>query len=255
MRPKKWWLLCSQIWWLRCALMDRRQRYLAGSRSLRHWLKVSQQDGSLVAACTGGGSVVAERHYPENDWRDPLSGCQAYYHCHRLGNEHGHLHLFMPAEDNAELSHLLGIALDPRGLPLNLFTVNRWVTNDAWLPAAQSVSLVRQFSLAASEASTHLNGWLVHFLSFYAALIQELLHERDEVLSTRDVPLAQALDDRRLEVLSQRTIEWGSDLDHAQLEWRNHVRNVREKAIQRSKSMGSTSQPLAIADRQPAVIT
>jgi len=211
--------------------MNLRQRYQAGCRSLRHWLRVNEQHGSLVRACTGDGVVLADRHYPEDDWRDRLSGGQAYYHCHRPGEEHGHLHLFMPAEPGAELTHLVAIGLDPRGLPLSLFTVNRWVANDAWLPAQASYSLVQRFSLAASEAGSHTSGWLEQFLRFYAPSIQSLLLERDRALEDREGSLEQALDDRDLEIPSQMAIDWGADLDSVQLQWRSHVEQLRSGAV------------------------
>ncbi|MEX1315721.1 MAG: hypothetical protein AB1Z22_01185 [Synechococcaceae cyanobacterium] len=173
-----------------------RQRYQAGCRSLRHWLKVNAQHGSLVRACTGDGVVLAERHYPGDDWRDPLSGGQACYHCHRPGEEHGHLHLFMPGQPGAELTHLLGIGLDPRGLPLSLFTVNRWVANDTWQPAMTTFALVQRLSLAA-----------------------------------RDGSLEQALEDRDLEIPSQVAIDWGADLDAVQQQWRSHVEQLRSSAV------------------------
>ena len=208
-----------------------RQRYQAGCRSLRHWLKVNVGHGSLVRACTGDGVVVAERHYPEYDWRDPLSGGQAYYHCHRPGEEHGHLHLFMPAEPGAELTHLLGIGLDPRGLPLSLFTMNRWVANDAWLPAAPSLALVRRFSLAASDADPRFSAWLEQFLRFYTPVIETLLLERVRALEDREGSLEQALEDRDLEIPSQLTIDWGADLDSVQQEWSSHVEQLRSGAV------------------------
>jgi hypothetical protein len=117
---------------------------------------VNVRHGSLVRAC---------------------SGSQACYHCHRPG---------------AELTHLLGIGLDPRGLPRSLFTVNRWVANDAWLPACPCAELVQRFSLAA-----------------------------------RDGSLEQALEDRDLEIPSQVAIECGADLDAVQQQWRVHGEQLR----------------------------
>jgi hypothetical protein len=226
-------------WLLRRTLMLLRQRYQAGCRSLRHWLRVNERHGSLVRVCTGDVVVLAERHYPEDDWRDPPSGGQAYYHCHRPGDEHGHLHLFMPAEPGAELTHLLGIGLDPRGLPLSLFTVNRWVANDAWLPAGPCAELVLRFSLAASEADPRFSGWLEQFLRFYAPAIQTLLLERDRALAAKDEPLEQALEDRDLEIPSQVAIDWGADLDDVQQHWRAHVEQLRSSPVAPSGGDGA----------------
>ncbi|TVS05755.1 MAG: hypothetical protein EA413_06385 [Cyanobium sp. PLM2.Bin73] len=211
-----------------------RQRYQAGCRSLRHWLRVNEQHGSLVRACTGDGVVLAERHYPEDDWRDPRGGGQAYYHCHRPGAEHGHLHLFMRAEPGAELTHLLAIGLDPRGLPLSLFTVNRWVAKDAWLPAGPCAELVQRFSLAGSDAHPRFSGWLEQFLRFYARTIEALLLQRDRALAARDGSLEQALENRDLEIPSQVAIDWGADLDAVQQQWRAHGEQLRFSSRSRS---------------------
>lgn len=204
-----------------------RQRYQAGCRSLRHWLSVNEQHGSLVRACTGDGVIHAQQHYPEDDWRDPHSGCQAYYHCHRPEREHGHLHLFRRRCPEDRLTHLLGIGLDPRGLPLSLFSVNRWVADDAWLPAAATLSLLEGFSLSASDADPRLSRWLEHFLRFYEPLIGPLLLQRDRALEALDGSLDEALEDRTLEIPSQVGIDWGADLDAVQQQWRNHMAAVR----------------------------
>lgn len=221
-----------------------RQRYQAGCRSLRHWLRVNEQHGSLVRACTGDTVVLAERHYPEDDWRDPLSGGQVYYHCHRSGPEHGHLHVFMPVEPDAELTHLLGIGLDPRGLPLSLFTVNRWVADDAWLPAGPGTALVQRFSLSASDADPRLSSWLEQFLLFYAPAIQTLLLQRDRALANLGCPLEQALENRDLEIPSQLAIDWGADLDHIQQQWQAHGEQLRSSAVAPSGRDGAVRPDL-----------
>lgn len=83
----------------------------------------------------------------------------------------------MPVEPGAELTHLLGIGLDPHGLPVSLFTVNHWVANDAWLPAGPCAQLPRRFSLVASDADPRFSGWRHHFLRFYGPLIDGLLQD------------------------------------------------------------------------------
>jgi hypothetical protein len=67
--------------------------------------------------------------------------------------EHGHFHLFAQlGKDDRQIpryTHLLGIAVDARGLPLRLFTTNRWVTDETWLPAPSVLGMVRQVLRAA----------------------------------------------------------------------------------------------------------
>jgi hypothetical protein len=116
-------------------------------------------------------------------------------------------------------------------LPLSLFTVNRWVANDAWLPAASSLALVRHFSLAASDADPRFSAWLEQFLRFYAPVIETLLLERDKALAAKDDSLEQALENRDLEIPSQVAIDWGADLDAVQQQWRAHVEQLRSSAV------------------------
>jgi hypothetical protein len=100
-------------------------------------------------------------HYPHDDVYDAVTHAQFYYHAHPPGRrawiEHGHFHTFLrprgmpsgvkPAEvpppvdppepasddktlaaDNAALCHLIAISMNPAGIPIRLFTTNRWVT-------------------------------------------------------------------------------------------------------------------------------
>jgi hypothetical protein len=116
-------------------------------------------------------------------------------------------------------------------LPLSLFTVNRWVANDAWLPAGPCAELVRRFSLAGSDADPRFSAWLEQFLRFYAPAIEALLLERDRALAARNEPLEQALEDRDLEIASQVAIDWGADLDDVQQQWRAHVQQLRSSPV------------------------
>ncbi|MCP9792654.1 TIGR04283 family arsenosugar biosynthesis glycosyltransferase [Vulcanococcus limneticus Candia 3F8] len=220
------------------------QRYRAACRSLRLWLRLTERHGSVVVALTGGGTVVAERHYPEGDGRDPTSGAQFYYHCHRDGGEHGHLHLFVPAAPGAELTHLIGISLDARGLPIGLFTLNRWVAADAWLPAAETLPLLERFAFPVPDGLSagasapeprrldpHLGRWLTHFLVFYRPVIAALLQERDACLE-RHAQAGEreaALEDRRLEIPSSRSIDWSADLAALQAEIQGQIQAVRRR--------------------------
>jgi hypothetical protein len=195
-------------------------RYRAACRSLRYWLRLTSSEGSVIAALTGGGTVFANRHYPEDDVIDAASGAQFYYHCHRGEEEHGHLHLYLRAEPGADLTHLIAISLDPRGLPVGFFTVNRWVARDAWLPAAATLELVDRFHfpVPGQEIELTLGRWLTHFLRFYRPVVAALLRERDARLEQRAQfsNLEAALDDRDLEIPSSSPIDWSADLAQIQ---------------------------------------
>lgn len=189
--------------------------------------------GSLLQSWVEGREMVEFEHYPPDDLVDVRSGSQFYYHAHRdAGQEHGHLHLFWHATASGRRrylrpgrrrwtgtapSHLMAIALDSRGLPVSLFTVNRWVTGGHWFDAATTQSQVERFAMGELQGHEQGCRWITGFVRLYRPLIQELLHKRDQRLARRS-KLAQALDDRRLELLSLIPIDWAADLDALEAE-------------------------------------
>ena len=114
-------------------------------------------------------------------------------------------------------THLIAVSLDARGLPVGLFTVNRWVTDGHWFDAAATGLCVERFAL--DNVGDHDNSarWLTGFVRLYRPLIGDLLKRRDARLARRP-DLALALEDRRLEVLSAAPIDWAADLDALEAE-------------------------------------
>lgn len=160
-------------------------------------------------------------HYPPGDARDSKSGIQIYYHAHRAGHEHGHFHIFLKAGDTAtqlnlvsaadedpaplesdDLFHVIAITMDATGLPIDLFTTNRWVTGETMV-SAQSI-LPQLDRLACTDAfNTPLaNQWFSDLFRLFKDDIAQLLVERDEALDTINF----ALDDEAHEVLSAKPI-------------------------------------------------
>lgn len=193
--------------------------------------QATQASGSLLQSWIGGDEVVAFDHYPPSDVIDIRRGSQFYYHAHRDGGrEHGHLHLFWHATASGKRrylsagrarwqrtspTHLFAISLDARGLPVGLFTVNRWVTDGHWIDASTTLSMVDRFDLGATQEHVHSCRWLTLFVKLYRPVIEQLLVRRDQRLGRR-ASLADALQDRRLEILSQMSIDWAADLDAIQ---------------------------------------
>ncbi|MDE2371914.1 MAG: hypothetical protein KGN16_23295, partial [Burkholderiales bacterium] len=160
-------------------------------------------------------------------------GSQFYYHAHRDGElEHGHLHLFWHATTSGRRrhfrpgrprwsrtapSHLFAISLDARGLPVALFTVNRWVTDGHWFDAATTMSFVDRFALDGIDAHRHSCRWLTGFVRMYRPVVDRLLIQRDSRLARR-ADQESALRDHRLEVLSWIPLDWAADLDALEAE-------------------------------------
>lgn len=195
--------------------------------------QASEASGSLLQSWIQGRPVVEFEHYPPDDVVDFRNGSQFYYHAHRDGDqEHGHLHLFwhatvsgrrrhlrpgLPRWVRTAPTHLFAISLDARGLPVGLFTVNRWVTDGHWFDAATTMSFVDRFALDAVEGHTASCRWLTHFVRMYRPLVETILTRRDARLARR-ASLEDALGDHRLEVLSLQSIDWAADLDALEAE-------------------------------------
>ncbi|HMA31807.1 MAG TPA: hypothetical protein VKT00_08340 [Casimicrobiaceae bacterium] len=175
----------------------------------------------------GHGTFYELDHYPPDDVFDSARHSQYYYHAHRPG-EHGHFHTFVrgpgmppgatpvpragdepwPAGDDA-IAHLVAISMDAHGRPLALFTVNRWVTGEAWYPATSVVRMLDAFRIDHASPSWPLNRWLTAMLRFYRPEIAWLLHRRDEAVAdrARHHPGVDVLEDRGLEVTSELPID------------------------------------------------
>jgi hypothetical protein len=207
---------------------------LLGARdSVSAFADVTAASGSLLQSWIEGREVVEFEHYPPNDVVDLRRGSQFYYHAHRDGDrEHGHLHLFWHATASGRRrylrpgkprwartapTHLFAISLDARGLPVGLFTVNRWVTDGHWFDATTTMSFVDRFALDSANGHEQSCRWLTGFVRFYRPLVETLLFKRDQRLARRS-DLALALADHRLEVLSHASIDWAADLDALEAE-------------------------------------
>lgn len=211
----------------------------AGAELLEiHRLLAKTGDNVVGELLRGAGTFYQWQHYPEGDVYDAETHAQYYYHAHppeqRFPGEHGHFHTFlrpfgMPAgirpaptaagqakgDDNAALSHLVAVAMDDRGRPLRLFTVNRWVTGETWYRGADVAAMLDRFTVDQVRPSWAVNRWLTALLRLYRPEIERLLAARDATVAAwaRRHPSAEVLDDRRLEVTSWIDIDPAARLE------------------------------------------
>ena len=174
----------------------------------------AQRGDSAPARLLEPGSEFVEwAHYPQPDAVAPGSGWRFYYHAHaarqRLAGEHGHFHIFVPPPADTEAmaanrySHLVGISVDARGLPLRLFTTNRWVTDETWQDAASLERHLRRPGLHEADPSD-VALWLDNLLVLFADEIAALLEARDRRLADGVGGLdRRRLEDHRLRIPSQ----------------------------------------------------
>ncbi len=129
-----------------------------------------------------------------------------YYHCHDAREtpqgEHGHFHVFARNADGTH-THLIGIAVDASGWPLRLFTTNRWVTDERWMPAPEVLALAER--VARGRRGDALSGWVIAQLDLFRPQIETLLRRRDARLRAlrRGRQRQRLFEDRRVRVLSQ----------------------------------------------------
>jgi hypothetical protein len=204
--------------------------------SLDSFSRATRQHGSLIQSWVAGASVIALEHYPEGGVVDRRRGSQFFYHSHRAGNvsgnaEHGHLHLFWHATRSGRRrylgpssatgrvdwkrsapSHLIAIGLDARGLPVSLFSVNRWVSDGHWFDADTTLGMVRCFALKGIAGHADSCRWLTAFVRLYEPVIGRVLRARDHRLEAQGCPIA-ALDDQRIEVVATARLDWLADLN------------------------------------------
>ena len=134
------------------------------------------------------------KKYPAGLLQFNHSGWRAYYHCHpanRAGNhrfkgEHGHFHLFIRTNNNPETwSHLAAIAMDPMGQPLGWFTVNHWVTGEAWETASTLITLLKL--IPYNKQTSLVERWLLSILALSHDKVKTILLERDEILKQQQL--------------------------------------------------------------------
>jgi len=176
------------------------------------------------------GTFYEWDHYPPGDVYDRETHAQYYYHAHvpaeRFPGEHGHFHTFLrprgmpigvkpasvpgykpPKDPNDALSHLIAIAMDKHGLPMRLFTVNRWVTGEIWYEAEDVIRMLDYFVIDHARPSTAL-------VRLFRPQIVQLVRARDRVVADwrAQHPTRDVFEDRDLEVTSVMDIDIDTQL-------------------------------------------
>jgi hypothetical protein len=174
------------------------------------------------------GQFVVWSHYPPDDAVDRESGARWFYHAHppgeRANGEHGHFHLFfdkarleargaVPVAEplggvsvGADVVHIAAFVIGLDGIPTELITVNRWVTDEWLYPAVDVVAELDAFDLSAATGDTLVNAWLTTAVRFYRAEIADALTARDRVIAAWPDGAA-GFEDRGREVLSRIPID------------------------------------------------
>lgn len=190
------------------------RRYLAAESLLSIQAAYAGRGQSIALAALAGSRVFVEwNHYPAANILDSETGAIAYYHAHsapeRMKDEHGHFHLFVPSGGTrgrrSGYSHLAGVSITARGEALRLFTTNRWVTGEDWLPASRLVRMLDSFGFATTGRLAPVARWLTAMTCIYRDSIGTLLEQRDAIMNAhaRRRGRDAALEDRSLHIITE----------------------------------------------------
>jgi len=206
---------------------------LEAGRDVLYWPRILGKTGDNLVGIVlkHEGPFYILDHYPKGDVFDPESHSQWYYHAHDKKDrpsEHGHFHTFMrgggmpeginpaplpdftPKEQAHDLvCHLIAVSMDQQGLPIGLFTTNRWVTGETWYAAHDVSALLDYFDCQVDKPSWSVNRWITNMVRLFRPQIEELLQQRDEKIRVwrQEHPEVNTYEDRRLEVTSQLPID------------------------------------------------
>ncbi len=170
------------------------------------------------------GVFYEDAHYPKGDVYDKESHAQYYYHAHRPeSGEHGHFHTFVRARGmpggmkptpydgdvkrpmgKDAISHIVAISMDRPGMPISLFTTNRWVTGETFYPASDVKRLIDRFIVEQSYPCLATNRTVTNLVHLFKPQIIALLNKRDEVVAdwANNYPDRDVYEDRELEITS-----------------------------------------------------
>jgi hypothetical protein len=229
---------------------------LAAIDDIRECYRVLDKGGLNIVGevLKGQGPFYEMDHYPKEDVYDRDTASQYYYHAHRADHaEHGHFHLFLrsaalpqgaepamgPAGED-RVAHLVAISMDAWGYPTDLFAVNRWVTDESWLPAETIVTELDRFAIDHAYPSWPVNRWLTAMVRCFRPQIEALLYHRDEVVSQRQGQnLEQVLEDRSLEITGTIPVDVESWADKLKAEQK---RRIQPSEMPRKRLSGAGNQ-------------
>ena len=163
-------LIQSNLWLAAQELASIQMKYAESGRTLSE------------AALCGAKEFVEWQHYPTNDLVDEVSGYEFYYHAHSAdempNGEHGHFHVIK--RDAKSFHHLIGIALNPKGLPTRLFTTNQWVTGEEMADSTIVVRSIQGFEMVTKGRMALVTKWISALIKLFATEIEDLILERDQ---------------------------------------------------------------------------
>ena len=194
-------------------MLTQSNRWLAAQELASIQMKYAKSGRTLnQAALCGTKEFIEWQHYPNNDLIDENTGYEFYYHAHSADEmskgEHGHFHVIKRNTDG--FHHLLGIALDQKGLAVRLFTTNQWVTGEAIVDSSVAILSVRGFQMDIRGRMAPVCKWIGALMQLFQPEIEALLFERDRQiarLTSKQGSREYVLNSRKYHVLSECKID------------------------------------------------
>jgi hypothetical protein len=194
-------------------MLTQSNRWLAAQELASIQMKYAKSGRTLnEAALCGARDFIEWQHYPNNDLADKHSGYEFYYHAHSADEmpkgEHGHFHVIK--RHAKSFHHLVGIALDQKGLPVRLFTTNQWVTGEEMADSNLVMQSVGGFQMNITGRMAPVSKWIGALMQLFQSEIKELIKERDQeiaLLVTRLGDREDVLNSRGHHVLSECKID------------------------------------------------
>lgn len=165
--------------------------------------KFKAEGKTVLDVVMKGQPLEVWKMYPwEQGVIDKKNKSQYFYHTHPQSSEHGHFHTFYHHQN--ELVHLVAIAFDNAGNPIEIMTVNRWVTGDLYVPEKKLKSFLPKFRVSTRAIDRRLNQYIRHMLMLYQPEIHLLFEQREHVFKDyrQQNGGASPFEDRSLEVTS-----------------------------------------------------
>ena len=102
------------------------------------------------------------------------------------------------------MCHLVAISMDEHGIPIRLFTTNRWLTDEYWYRAKDISVMLDDFSIEQAKPSWPVNRWITAMIRLFRPQIEEILQERDAVVAKWQAthPDEDVFEDRNLDLPS-----------------------------------------------------
>lgn len=197
----------------------------SGARIAENLRLLKKSGQNMVGQCLANqGTFYEDEHYPKGDVYDSESHAQYYYHAHRPeSGEHGHFHTFLRAagmprmvkpiaysgkakrpSGKDALSHIVAVSMNRPGMPVSMFTTNRWVTDETFYPAADVIKMLDRFSIEQSYPCLATNRALTAVLHLFKPQVIALLDRRDRTIEawSETHPDRDVYEDRELEITS-----------------------------------------------------